>query len=140
MQGLDWNDLRHLLAVGRSGTLAGAAAVLGVDPTTVGRRLRAAETVLGTPLVERRPDGALRFTEAGRVAVAEAEKAEAAVVRLTEAVAGGGAAVAGTVRVSAVPFLVGRALMPSVAGLSRLHPGLTLDLMAGACGVRTCSR
>ena len=36
---LDWSDLRHALAIGRAGTLAGAARQLGVNATTVQRRL-----------------------------------------------------------------------------------------------------
>ena len=41
---LDWNDLRFFLAVARGKTLARAAAALGVDQTTVGRRIAALET------------------------------------------------------------------------------------------------
>ena len=48
----DWDDVRVFLEVHRAGTLAGAARKLGVDYTTVGRRLRAMEQDLGTTLEE----------------------------------------------------------------------------------------
>jgi DNA-binding transcriptional LysR family regulator len=35
----DWSDLRHFLAVYRSGSLAKASKQLRVDQTTVGRRV-----------------------------------------------------------------------------------------------------
>ena len=40
MSGQDWDDYRFLLAVAREKTLTAAAAALGVDQTTVSRRLR----------------------------------------------------------------------------------------------------
>src|SRR5436190_1732757 len=67
MQGMDWNDLRYVLAVSRAGTLAAAARRLRVDQTTVARRLAAAERVLGARLFER-IDGSLRPTLAGAAA------------------------------------------------------------------------
>jgi DNA-binding transcriptional LysR family regulator len=52
MQGvIDWNDLRYLLAVRRAGTLGAAARTLGVEHTTVGRRLAALESALGAKLL-----------------------------------------------------------------------------------------
>ncbi len=54
---MDWDDLRFVLAVHRQGTLARAAAGLGVTHTTVGRRLKALESGLGVRLFDRTPDG-----------------------------------------------------------------------------------
>src|SRR5262249_60709678 len=49
----DWEDIRTFLAVARAGTLAAAGRVLGVDYTTIGRRVRALEKELGLTLFER---------------------------------------------------------------------------------------
>jgi len=130
MQGPDWNDLRHLLALAREGTLAGAARRLGVDATTVSRRLRAAEGALGARLFERLPDGVFRPTGAGEVALLHAERAEAAVLGLAGAVAGSDDALQGTVRVTAVPVLVSRVLVPAAAALAARYPALRLELVA----------
>jgi len=50
---LDWNDLQTFAAVVRAGSVAAAAKSLGVHPTTVARRLTAAEDALGAPLLLR---------------------------------------------------------------------------------------
>ena len=48
---LDWENLRHFLAVGRAGTLSGAARALKVDHATVSRRLAALEAELKVVVV-----------------------------------------------------------------------------------------
>jgi DNA-binding transcriptional LysR family regulator len=64
MDELDWSDLRYVLALGRQGSLAGAAAHLKVNATTVQRRLDALERRLGARLFDRLRSG-YRATEAG---------------------------------------------------------------------------
>lgn len=130
MQELDWNDLRHVLALAQTGTLAAAARHLKVDATTVARRLRATEAALGARLFERLPGGTLHPTEAGRAAVMYAEVAETAVRELKGAVGGQDAALAGRVRLTAVPILVSRVLIPAAASLIARHPALGLDLVS----------
>ena len=46
-QPVPWNDLQDFLAIARSGQLARAAAAMGVDATTIGRRLRRLEARRG---------------------------------------------------------------------------------------------
>lgn len=53
MQLRNWNDLRILLAVARGRSLAGAARLLGVDDTTVSRRLAALQAATGCILCQR---------------------------------------------------------------------------------------
>ncbi|HNC98514.1 MAG TPA: LysR family transcriptional regulator, partial [Myxococcota bacterium] len=54
---MDWDDLRYVLAIQRAGTLQGAARSLGVNRTTVGRRLEEVEERLGMRLFNRSSDG-----------------------------------------------------------------------------------
>ena len=61
---LDWDDLRYFLRAAQAGTLAGAARAMGVEHSTIGRRLSALERTLGAPLVVRAPDG-LHLTPLG---------------------------------------------------------------------------
>ena len=49
----EWSDFKVVLALGRSGSVAGAARILGVDASTVSRRLAAAETAMGAVLIVR---------------------------------------------------------------------------------------
>src|SRR5690242_3613016 len=129
MQGMDWDDLRHLLAVARAGTLSAAARRLGVDQTTVARRLAALEKALGVQLFERN-DGLLRPTQAGERALARAAAAEQEIQELAQGAAGGDAAPAGLVRLTAVPILVNRLLIPALPALARRHTQIRLELIA----------
>src|SRR5262245_30745931 len=74
----DWNDLRHFLAVARTGSMNAAARSLGVNSSTVQRRVVALEKAIGRTLVERRPDG-YALTAQGQVLLVEAAQVEAAV-------------------------------------------------------------
>lgn len=127
MQGMEWSDLRHVLTVARAGTLAAAARRLGVNQTTVARRLKAAELALGMRLFERR-DGVLYPTAAGEAAVARAARVEQEVEAL--GMGRGDAIAAGTVRVTAVPILANRLLIPALPKLHALHPQLRIELAA----------
>jgi DNA-binding transcriptional LysR family regulator len=126
---MDWNDLRYVLAVSRAGTLAAAARRLRVDQTTVARRLAEAERALGACLFER-VDGSLRPTRVGEAAIFQAERVEQEVEVLERGIGGADARVAGSVRLTAVPVLVNRLLVPASAALQDAHPGLRLELIA----------
>ena len=129
MQDLDWNDLRFVLAVTRSQSLAGAARRLGVNETTVGRRIARAERRLGARLFER-SQGLLLPTEAGAAVVAGAERVELEVQAVESAVSGTDHLAAGRVRVTSVPIVVNRLLVPALPRLLREHPQLGVELIA----------
>ena len=65
MQIRNWYDLQILAAVRRGGTIAAAARLLGVDQTTIGRRLNALQEVTGVDLLVRTGDRRLALTPAG---------------------------------------------------------------------------
>ena len=50
---INWDDLRYLLAVARSGSMSGAARALDVNHATVIRRVRSLEKQLGSSLFDR---------------------------------------------------------------------------------------
>jgi DNA-binding transcriptional LysR family regulator len=129
MQGLNWNDLRFVLAVARSQSLAGAARRLGVNESTVGRRLAAAEQRLGARIFERSL-GAFQPTEAGQAVVAGAERVELEVQAVEAAISGADRLAAGLVRLTSVPIVVNRVLVPALPRLLRAHPQLRVELIA----------
>lgn len=129
MQALDWHDLRFVLAVARSRSLAGAARRLGVNESTVGRRVARAERRLDARLFERGP-GRFHPTAAGRAVVAGAERVELEVQALEGAVSGADRLAAGTVRLTSVPIVVNRVLVPALPRLLRDHPQLRVELIA----------
>jgi DNA-binding transcriptional LysR family regulator len=132
MQQSNWNDLRYLLAVARGQTLARAARLVGVDDTTVARRLAALQQRLGVPLYQRTAEGALTLTRAGEQAVLRAERIEREIGAIGAQLTGAEGAAAGTVRVTAVPILANRILIPASAALLTRHPGLRLDIIGEA--------
>lgn len=129
MQVLNWNDLRFVLAVARNQSLAGAARRLGVNESTVGRRIAEAEQRLGARLFERSL-GRFHPTEAGQAVVTGAERVEREVQAVEAAVSGADGRAAGAVRLTSVPIVVNRVLVPALPGLLREHPELRVELIA----------
>lgn len=54
---VDWDHLRFFLALARAKTLTNTARLMGVEHTTVSRRIQALELTLGTPLFKREMNG-----------------------------------------------------------------------------------
>lgn len=129
MPDIDWNDLRFVLAVARTRTIAAAARTLRVNETTVSRRLRRAELALQSSLFER-VDGTLRPTETGQAVIDRAERIEAEVSALDERAARIDGMAAGIVRVTSIPLIVNRLLLPAVRSLYDAYPGLHLETVA----------
>jgi DNA-binding transcriptional LysR family regulator len=77
----------------------------------------------------------MRPTQAGEVAAKRAEAMETEAGRLVEAVKGADTVASGTVRVTAVPILVNRVLVPTAGELTALHPQLRLELVAESRGL-----
>ena len=130
MQMLNWNDLRYVLAISRGGTLAAAARLLGVDDTTVARRLAAMQEATGTRLYRRLADGTLQLTTAGKRTALHAERIEREIGALDGALKGADDAVSGTVRITSVPIIVNHLLVPAADSLLQRHPKLQLELVA----------
>jgi DNA-binding transcriptional LysR family regulator len=123
---LNWDDLRVFLAVQRRGSHAGAAQLLGVDPTTVGRRMAALEEALGARLFRRTRAGLVSTDEGTRLAV-HAERVEAEVLASERALDGSGA-LEGTVRLTAGDGLITYLLTPALGTLLARHPRLRVEL------------
>jgi len=129
MQPIAWDDLRYVLALARFATIAEAARRLSVDEATVGRRIARIERQLGARLFDR-AQGRLAPTEAGRVAAERAERVEHEVEGLIAAAAGVDRIAAGRVRVTAVPVIVNRLLLPALPLLLDANPSLAVYLIA----------
>ena len=116
MQPQNWNDLRYLVALMRSGTLAGAARLLGVDDTTVSRRLKHLQADLGVQLYHRQADGSLALSETAASIAAHAENMEREVDAVGELLGLRAERVDGLVRLTSVAMIVNRLLLPAVGG------------------------
>lgn len=124
----DWNDHRVVLAIARAGGLKSAAKMLGVDHSTVFRRLTALEDRIGQPLFERGPGGVYAPTEAGARAAAAAERMEDEALGLARDLAGLDRRLSGRLRVTCSETLAFRLLTPWVGRFRVEHPGIVVEL------------
>jgi DNA-binding transcriptional LysR family regulator len=125
---MDWEDLRHFLALAEEGSLSAAARRLGVDHTTVARRVAALEATLGVRLLDRLPRS-VAVTEAGRRVATLGRSmgvAAEAVIRAADAEDG---ALVGPVTVSAPPILASTVVAGRLAALRARHPGILVTLL-----------
>lgn len=125
----DWNDLRYFLAVARQGSLAGAAEALGVNPSTVQRRLRTLEAAIGCSLSERTSEG-YRLTPPGKQLLADAEHVEAAVDALHRRISALDMTAAGHVKLTS-HVTVGQRIIRSgfLDQFHARHPGIRIELI-----------
>jgi len=126
----DWNDYRFFLAVTRSGTLAGAARALGVDQSTVGRRLGALQRQMGARLLDHTPDGYV-LTAAGESILAEVEALERGFLGVERKLLGADARLEGVVRLATSEILATMFLVPHLGLLRERHPHLAVEVMTG---------
>lgn len=122
------DDLLVLLAVGRSGRFVTAAEELGINHTTISRRIAALEQTLGGRVLTR-VTGGWELTDLGRAALAAAEAVESAVKSLA-ADAGGNRVLEGVVRVSATDGFSAYIAAPAAAEVQRRHPKISVEIVA----------
>lgn len=125
---IDWNALRWMLAIGRAGTLAGAARQLGVSHATIFRRLNAVERDLGQPLFVRARRGYVP-TAAGERLLAEAADTECRLYTLARGIQAGGDEPAGRVRITTTDTLFDGLLAPILARLRQRYPAIQLEVV-----------
>ena len=124
---MDWDDVRHFLALARSGSVRAAGSELGVSHSTVSRRVEALEARLGVKLFDRHRDGYL-LTTAGNEMVSGAERVEREMVALERGLVGQDARLAGPVRVTCTDPFIGKIIIAALASLCAAHPGIEVEL------------
>jgi DNA-binding transcriptional LysR family regulator len=127
MPKIEWNDLRYVLAVANAGSLAGAARDLGVDHTTVLRRVSAFEKRLGLRLFERLPSGYV-LTAGGEELISAARHIDDTVTTLERRLAGQDLRLSGTVRVTTTDTLMGSILPEILADFRTGHPHIRIEV------------
>ena len=125
---IDWDDVRYFLAVARGGSVRAAAERLGVNHSTVLRRIAQLEERLGAHMFEKLPSG-YRLTAAGEEILELAEQMEASSYLLETRVFGRDQSVRGLLRVTLAPFLATHLLMPDFADFARLHPDIEMEIL-----------
>ena len=126
---LDWDDLRTFLAIARHGTLSAAARALGVQQTTMGRRLAGLQHRAGAVLLQKTPRG-YTPTAAGEAILGNVERIEAEALAVERRITGRDVRLEGMVRITTVESFAVEIVMPVLAGLRARHPGIDIELMA----------
>ena len=125
----EWTDVHYFLELARAGSLSAAAHRLGVEHTTVSRRMRRLEEALGATLFDRRREGHV-LTEVGRDLLVHAETMEASMLAAGDQLLGASAGQArGAVRLNAPEVLGSLVIAPRLSGLLAAHPDLRVDLV-----------
>lgn len=135
---MNWDDVRLFLALHRAPTLKAAGTALGIDTSTVSRRLASLEAALGAVLFDRGREG-VKPTAAADELLPTAEEIEGAFVRFAGTAQGFDRVGTGVVRVACPPDVAEVFVVPLLPELRRLHPGIRLDV-APAEGVVDLTR
>ncbi|TDN61617.1 LysR family transcriptional regulator [Paraburkholderia sp. BL10I2N1] len=98
MRGFDWDDIQAFLAISRAGRLTVAAQQMGVDHSTLSRRIAALEAHFGVKLFDRRSVGFLLTPEGERV-LSDAEAMESLAMRMRHRLEDVSVGLTGSVRV-----------------------------------------
>ena len=125
---LNWDEFRLVKAIADSRSLAGAADILGLNHSTVFRRLGALEAVVGAPLFERSRSG-YDPTAAGDEMIALANQMSDSIVEFERRVAGRDFKPTGRLTVTTVDA-IGQRFMPSILSqFQTQNPGVVIDLI-----------
>lgn len=125
-----WEDVRLFLALYRKRSLANAAVVVGLDPSTLSRRLATLEESVGTRLFERTREGMVPTHDAELLLPAAEEMAAAhaqfardssSVERIAE----------GVVRLSVPPGIAELVVAPALVRLRAQHPRIQVEAEIG---------
>ncbi len=126
---LNWDDLRYFLEVARTQRASSAAKRLGVDYTTVARRVRALKDALGTLLFDKSRSGGFLLTAEGQRLLAFLDSMETTVQEATEQIANTGHALSSHVRVGSTESFGCFFLAPQLARFQDAHPNISVDLL-----------
>jgi DNA-binding transcriptional LysR family regulator len=122
-----WDDVRIFLAAYRHKSLGAAAARVGVDTSTMSRRLTAFEDTIGKRMFER-SRGGLAPTRAAELVLVAAEAMEAAYARIAREASDISADVEGVVRITADPGVSEFFVAPALARLRARYPKIDVEL------------
>ena len=126
---MDWDDLRYVLAIARAAGLSPAAKALGVNASSVYRRLEALESRLEVRLFERLRSG-YRLTEAGEALAEAAARMEGEALAVERRVLGTDIKLEGHIRLSTSEALALYVLPQHLAEFRSTYPGVSLNLSA----------
>jgi molybdate transport repressor ModE-like protein len=133
------DDARIFLAVAREGSFSSAAKRLGVQHSTVSRRIHALKKQLASPLVERKATGYV-LTDAGEELKQSALRIEKELLAFEGLAGGQSDDIAGELRITAIANMASTVLMPYFAKFSATYPKIELSVQVTNNSVRLSDR
>lgn len=130
MHSWNWDDLRFVLCLAEQKTLVGAARVIGVNHTTVLRRVAAFEKENGVRIFDRMQTG-YELTHAGAELVNSARQAKDIISDLSRRLSGNDLRLEGVLRITTCDTLMGSILPELLAGFSKKYPDILLEITTG---------
>jgi DNA-binding transcriptional LysR family regulator len=127
---LSWDDFRLIKAIADARSLPAAADQLGLNHSTVFRRLRQIEEALGLPLFEKSRTG-YDLTPCGELAAAAAERVDEEISDVLRKLAGREIEPSGELRVATNDSLLVNLLTPLFAAFRQAYPAVRLDILIG---------
>jgi len=124
---IDWDDYRFFLSIAQSGNVSGASRRLGVNHSTVSRRLHQLETRLGVRLFSRVPGG-YSLTEAGDTVLKAALAAQKSLAEANERVLARDTKLSGTLKFSATENLLQIVVLPKLNAFQDRFPDIVLQI------------
>ena len=126
---MDWNDIRFVLAVAEQGTLQAAARELGVNHTTVWRRIQALEKSIGSQLLIGDRQG-YRLTDTGEEVIAYARAMSANVDAIGRITSGKTTEMKGLIRLTAPLLMASQTIPALVQEFQQQHPAVQFEILS----------
>ena len=128
MNPFNWDNLRVFLGVARAKSALEASHALGMDQSTISRRIKRLETDIGSKLFDRSSQGH-RLTSAGHRLLEHVEKLESTLAAVETDVFGDNMALTGEIRLGATEAFGSYFLAPHLAHFCTRHPAIVVDLL-----------
>lgn len=124
----NWDDIRYFLAVTREGTVSGAAKVLGVNHSTVTRRIQNLEEKHGVRLFDRLRDG-YEMTDAAYAIREQALAIESQSQQIARTLLGQDSRLEGVINLTMPHDIFECCLADELVQFQRQHPQIELNVM-----------
>ena len=126
---MNWDDLRYALSVAELGSLSAAAVTLGVNASTVLRRIAALEKSVGVRLFERDRTG-YRVTQEGSALIASLRPVQDRIAGITRGFASEDEGGESVVRMAAPAALSSALIVPRLGQFRAGNPGLGIQIQS----------
>lgn len=126
---MEWGDIRVFLGVARAGQMAGATRTLGLEQSTISRRIVRLEEKMGVSLFER-AGRRLSLTSEGSKLLAAAERLESIIIRDVMSLRESNREISGRVRIGTSVGFGAHYLAARLPLLGEMFPGLEIELVA----------